>query len=217
MKKWNDFGCELGRSMIEMLGVLAIVGILSVGGISAFQKAMSKHKINQVTEELSQFINELLRYSKDFRGEVEGKASSEYKEITSMLDFFVSSKWVRKGNYIYDSQGNRFIVAVRTAGRPVKKYMSLSYRFFERGERAKVDLCMAYYEMLKSYADSVSHISLWRVDSEDSQATVAVYGNAYCGGGKKCLKDLTLGEMREKCSWFEGDDKNCSFAIFFPI
>ena len=29
-----------GRSMIEMLGVLAIIGVLSVGGIAGYSKAM---------------------------------------------------------------------------------------------------------------------------------------------------------------------------------
>lgn len=32
--------CEKGRSMIEMLGVLAIVGVLSVGGIAGYSKAI---------------------------------------------------------------------------------------------------------------------------------------------------------------------------------
>lgn len=31
---------EKGRSMIEMLGVLAIIGVLSVGGIAGYSKAM---------------------------------------------------------------------------------------------------------------------------------------------------------------------------------
>lgn len=35
---------EAGRSMIEMLGVLAIVGVLSVGGIAGYSKAMVKNK-----------------------------------------------------------------------------------------------------------------------------------------------------------------------------
>ena len=45
MKKFNR-AQESGRSMIEMLGVLAIVGVLSVGGISGYSKAMSKYKID---------------------------------------------------------------------------------------------------------------------------------------------------------------------------
>ena len=32
---------SFGRSMIEMLGVLAIIGVLSVGGIAGYSKAMS--------------------------------------------------------------------------------------------------------------------------------------------------------------------------------
>lgn len=39
-----------GRSMIEMLGVLAIIGVLSVGGISGYTKAMTKHKTNSTAE-----------------------------------------------------------------------------------------------------------------------------------------------------------------------
>ena len=38
---------QFGRSMIEMLGVLAIIGVLSVGGIAGYSKAMMKFKINK--------------------------------------------------------------------------------------------------------------------------------------------------------------------------
>lgn len=36
-----------GRSIPEMLGVLAIVGILSVGGIAGYGRAMMKYKLNK--------------------------------------------------------------------------------------------------------------------------------------------------------------------------
>ncbi len=45
---------ENGRSMIEMLGVLAIVGILSTGAISSYSTAMTKHKVNKTTDQLTQ-------------------------------------------------------------------------------------------------------------------------------------------------------------------
>jgi type II secretory pathway pseudopilin PulG len=41
---------QSGRSMIEMLGVLAIVGVLSVGGISGYSTAMNKHKNNKIMD-----------------------------------------------------------------------------------------------------------------------------------------------------------------------
>lgn len=39
--------------MIEMLGVLAIVGVLSVGGIAGYSKAMNKFKTNKMTEQIT--------------------------------------------------------------------------------------------------------------------------------------------------------------------
>ena len=42
-----------GRSMIEMLGVLAIIGVLSVGGIAGYSKAMQKYRINKTIEQIT--------------------------------------------------------------------------------------------------------------------------------------------------------------------
>ena len=42
--------------MIEMLGVLAIVGVLSVGGIASYSKAMMQFKINKAIDEISQIV-----------------------------------------------------------------------------------------------------------------------------------------------------------------
>ena len=42
-----------GRSMIEMLGVLAIIGVLSVGGIAGYSKAMQKYRINKAIEQIT--------------------------------------------------------------------------------------------------------------------------------------------------------------------
>jgi len=44
---------QSGRSMIEMLGVLAIIGILSVGGIAGYSKAMQKYRINKAIEQIT--------------------------------------------------------------------------------------------------------------------------------------------------------------------
>ena len=54
---------EKGRSMVEMLGVLAIIGVLSVGAISGYSKAMMKYKLNKQAEQLSTLINAGLYYA----------------------------------------------------------------------------------------------------------------------------------------------------------
>ena len=47
---------EAGRSMIEMLGVLAIIGVLSVGGIAGYSKAMNKFKTNKIADNVSMLV-----------------------------------------------------------------------------------------------------------------------------------------------------------------
>ncbi len=44
---------QFGRSMIEMLGVLAIIGVLSVGGISGYSKAMAKYKLTKAQDQIT--------------------------------------------------------------------------------------------------------------------------------------------------------------------
>ena len=48
---------QSGRSMVEMLGVLAIIGVLSVGGIAGYSKAMTKFKINKSMDQISMLAN----------------------------------------------------------------------------------------------------------------------------------------------------------------
>ncbi len=41
-----------GRSMIEMLGVLAVVGVLSIAALAGFQYAMNKHRANETIHDV---------------------------------------------------------------------------------------------------------------------------------------------------------------------
>ena len=50
---------QVGRSMIEMLGVLAIIGVLSVGGIAGYSKAMTKYRINKASDQISQLAQNI--------------------------------------------------------------------------------------------------------------------------------------------------------------
>ena len=45
MKKLQE-----GRSMIEMLGVLAIIGVLSIGGLAGYTMAMNRYRANTLTD-----------------------------------------------------------------------------------------------------------------------------------------------------------------------
>ena len=47
------FKNEFGRSMVEMLGVLAVIGVLSVGGIMGYKFAMDKYQANQTVNDIN--------------------------------------------------------------------------------------------------------------------------------------------------------------------
>lgn len=50
---------QRGRSMVEMLGVLAIIGVLSIGGIAGYSKAMMQYKINKTSDQIIQIVSGL--------------------------------------------------------------------------------------------------------------------------------------------------------------
>ena len=52
---------QSGRSMVEMLGVLAIIGVLSVGGIAGYSLSMRRHRANGIVDILSKYA--LVAYS----------------------------------------------------------------------------------------------------------------------------------------------------------
>ena len=65
---------QSGRSMVEMLGVLAIIGVLSVGGIAGYSLSMRRHRANQIVDVMAKYA--LVGYSqcqqKLLNGEVSG-------------------------------------------------------------------------------------------------------------------------------------------------
>ncbi len=50
---------EKGRSMVEMLGVLAIIGVLSAGGLAGYSKAMFKHKLNNTIDQITMIVTNI--------------------------------------------------------------------------------------------------------------------------------------------------------------
>ena len=57
--EYDNLVAQCGRSMIEMLGVLAVVGILSVGGIAGYSKAVRMYKSNIHKRMISSMVDKL--------------------------------------------------------------------------------------------------------------------------------------------------------------
>ena len=59
VRRYSGKSAQTGRSMIEMLGVLAIIGVLSVGALSGLNYVMDKNTANQIMAEAYNHANAL--------------------------------------------------------------------------------------------------------------------------------------------------------------
>ena len=75
---------ESGLSMVEMLGVLAIIGVLSVGGIAGYSLSMRRHRANGVVDLASKYA--LVNYGICQQKLIDGGISS-VTECASMISF----------------------------------------------------------------------------------------------------------------------------------
>lgn len=99
---------ESGRSMVEMLGVLAIIGVLSVGGIAGYSKAMSKYKVNKTIDQVTTLV-----------ANIRTTFASQSKYGTSASDDFNNAKAVEYGvlpNDMYTKTGDTVTVTNPYAG-----------------------------------------------------------------------------------------------------
>ena len=71
-----------GRSMIEMLGVLSIIGILTVGGFNLISKTVSENRVNKVIDEVSDLAR---RTRVVFREFIYDKNPSDNTDMTKYI------------------------------------------------------------------------------------------------------------------------------------
>lgn len=104
---------ENGRSMVEMLGVLAIIGVLSVGAISGYSKAMFKYKLNKYSESFSMLLNEAIMLLPD----LERHYGKNVTNRNNLCEFFYKANLLPDGmtynatdNLIYDIFKNKIVL-----------------------------------------------------------------------------------------------------------
>ena len=86
IKQMEDYPQEKGRSMIEMLGVLAIIGVLSIGGIAGYSKAMFKYKMNKTMETVSNAIARMVELENSNMGNIVIMKAQELRDYGIIPD-----------------------------------------------------------------------------------------------------------------------------------
>ncbi len=100
---------ESGRSMIEMLGVLAIMGIITVGAITMISFAMKSQKRTAVTDDIAQMVTGV----RQLLGEYDDFSNINNSTIFGAIG--MSSKNPYGGDYeltVNPSNSRQFVVSI---------------------------------------------------------------------------------------------------------
>lgn len=213
---------ENGRSMIEMLGVLAIIGVLSVGGIAGYGKAMEKFKVNKIVEDYNMLIRGLMEYEPNLK-------ESNYNMSKLVLSLnLVPQSWSANGNYLYDSYGNPMTVGYRSANNdfqwdnPEKNGVYVDYflgtlgkdeQGVLRSESFSDKICFELFvNVIKPLHNAVN--AGWVNSGRSYYNNSFYYGDNYCSGNRKCLKDITLDTIKTICSSCD-KTRHCNVTVIF--
>ena len=194
-----------GRSMVEMLGVLAIIGVLSVGAIAGYNKAMMKYKLNKQTEQIGSILDYVNIHLDDFK-------RSKTDTVGNLIPLFkklgvIPQEMIRENtsSKIYDIFGTAIGLYNYTVDN-VKYYFEFRL-FINKGQK---ESCMNLFTIAKAKREQLWRTKFSTVKGETSNEANSAWGDSYCSSDRKCLKDLTVAEMEDFCNVCEDKD-TCTF------
>ena len=196
-----------GRSMIEMLGVLAIIAVLTVGSIAGYSKAMEQFKVNKTVKEYSYVIQGLLEY----KDNILKNATEKQTFLTNFLysAHIIPDSWKIIKNSrdagIHDSYGNDvYFYSFKNSDDKI----IISAAIYLGGESKDENnqrisnfspkLCSELLNNLVKPLHSVLYsggITEW-----NSKISFPFGGDNYCGKETTCLNDLSLQKIQQICN-----------------
>ncbi|MGN0912780.1 MAG: Tfp pilus assembly protein FimT/FimU [Alphaproteobacteria bacterium] len=214
------YAVSAGRSMIEMLGVLAIIAVLTVGGIAGYSKAMEKFKLNKIIGEYSMFLYNMMEHLDDLH-RLAHETTQSSQVITEELYAMniVPDIWSQESiQYFKDSMGNSVSVSVAPymdTLLPDRLSVSIYLGGLTNTNSAgfTANLCTSFFtDILIPLQSTLIDAKLFRHKNGFSQEWA---GSAYCTASRKCLSNMTLSDIHELCS--SCDSKNDICQINFNI
>ena len=197
VKPDNDSVCT-GRSMVEMLGVLAIIGVLSVGAIAGYGKAMMKYKLNKQAEQLNTIVNAVARNIHSFN---DIRKKGVYMTITS---FFIKlgeipAEMLRNGDVdsVYDIFNTQYYVSFEPRNDWIILYM---YPPLATKSEQNLNICRNMITTIKENADNISYLQTLHGDGSDNWEMVSYRGDKYCNDGAFCIRKMTLDDIYDMCT-----------------
>ena len=193
---------ENGRSMVEMLGVLAIIGVLSVGTISGYSKAMMKYKLNKHTEQMNTLINTVARNVHSFDNIKEGETNlTPY--LIKMGEIPTEMVKTNNSDYVYDIFGQEWQIVLQENNIYLTSYHENGSSFLSLSSPDRLPICQNILTIAKEYSDNIYMVSTQTASSDYNEGQFYfIMGNKLCNELKnyRCLKNLALDDTYNICN-----------------
>ena len=198
-----------GRSMVEMLGVLAIIGVLSVGAIAGYSKAMMKYKVNQHAEAVNMLINNALQIKDKL--EYTPNTNTYYGTLFYKLNLLPDGIRYIRNDLLEESwfKGNIAIYYNNTEYSNGGGRNSFGQIYFQFSPSAQgVEICRNIIIAAKENASNLIAVSLYQT-SEIGR----LWGNTRCSSETECLHSASITKIHNLCN--ACDDGSCRLFIIW--
>ena len=200
---------QCGRSMIEMLGVLAIIGVLTVGSITGYSKAMQQHLLNRQRQQISYILNAIETNHDALNLSANSDLPYYLKPVFETLGW-IPEDMIRKNDsiYIYDIFENRMIFSFRSDFLMMNLTIKIDKNAYKQ--------CINFYQTAQQFHTSLHKIYTARYigNSFSGSGNSDLYGDKYCRlsgyTNRACIKDLTPAQISELCHICDDQDQ-CDF------
>ena len=192
-----------GRSMIEMLGVLAIIAVLSVGGIAGYSKAMLMWKSNIQRNMIGSLLNSTIKLKmylprQTSKGENITHLLSDLGEVPEGVEYKNNNLYSKDGFTSYIYYGLRTLTSRDEEHKVYQQNQYTIYFLFYQGGKSfnltEKEFCNNLLTVSKEFAGEIKEISFWKTDSNSGYGDSGV--NLYTG---RQLKKASFAEMRQTC------------------
>ena len=203
-----------GRSMVEMLGVLAIIGVLSVGAIAGYGKAMMKYKLNQHAVAVNMLINNILAIKDKLQHNESG--ITDYATLLNKLNLLPDGIIQVNDHYLRDKYFNNQI-RVFYVLTPDHELNSTYFQIGKSESDHTLEICYNILKVVKENAANLYFVRTYKVYTDDSghpsDNLYTFYGDGYCTGNRDCLRNLNINKLEQACQTCK--EGICVIRIFY--
>ncbi len=199
MKKSNEYG----RSMIEMLGVLAIIAMLSAGALSGYSKAMRRHRLNEMISQTAQMVVNI----RSFYGNQDSYETLD--ENTAVQYNIVTQRMIGENSTLYSPYHGRinFSLDAAVEGGPDKTAFVITYRDLP------VEACIGMARTDWGHGEKYGFLGL-SVGADDADPSYPLPPTSYFTTNKQ-MAPLTMQEAIEHCAGTTPNASRSTVALKF--